>query len=319
MPDRLARALRALWAAHPALTAVALAMLPVLAASAVGIVVDPRRVTGAPAWLKPAKFAASIAIYSLTMAWIVGLLRDAWPRLTRRAGNVVAAMFALEIVVIVVQAARGHASHFNVATPLDATLFSVMGTGILVQTLAAATIAVAAFRTTFADRAAGEAVRWGLVLSLAAASIGAFMTRPTAAQLDGIHAGARPTAIGAHTVGAPDGGAGLPGLGWSTQHGDLRVGHFFGLHALQALPLLAWVLARRRVPQRERAAVVRIAAGAWGAVTLTLVWQALRGVPLLAADAPTALALGAIAVLTFAAAAIVLRRPGHAPLVPSRS
>ena len=30
-------------------------------------------VGGAPAWLKPAKFAASIAIYALTLAWIFQL------------------------------------------------------------------------------------------------------------------------------------------------------------------------------------------------------------------------------------------------------
>jgi hypothetical protein len=53
--------------------------------------------------------------------------------------------------------------------------------------------------------------------------------------------------IAAHTVGAPDGGPGLSGTGWSTEHGDLQLPHFMGLHALQVLPLINFALSRRRL------------------------------------------------------------------------
>jgi hypothetical protein len=87
--------------------------------------------------------------------------------------------------------------------------------------------------------------------------------------------------LNAHTVGVPDGGPGLLGLGWSTRAGDLRVAHFLGLHALQLVPLVGWLLARY-VPRR---AVVGTWFFALAYVSFTgwLFWQAMHGVPLLAA------------------------------------
>ena len=85
-------------------------------------------------------------------------------------------------------------------------------------------------------------IRLGLGLGSINTSIGmalAFlMTSPTANQLANFQGIA-----GAHSVGVEDGGPGLPFLGWSTVAGDLRVGHFFGLHSIQvAIVLVAIAL-----------------------------------------------------------------------------
>jgi hypothetical protein len=65
---------------------------------------------------------------------------------------------------------------------------------------------------------------------------------PTPEQIETIRAGAASKAPGADSASVPDGGPGLPFLGWSTVGGDLRVPHFVGLDGLQVLTLLGWLL-----------------------------------------------------------------------------
>ena len=124
--SRAAALLDRLWRGSPPLTAVGLLMLVVAGPSLVGVLVDPRIITGAPAWLKPFKFAISTAVYSLTLAWVFGWLSD-WPRVRRVVGWTTAIVFVLEVAIIDTQAWRGTTSHFNVSTPLDRALFLVMG------------------------------------------------------------------------------------------------------------------------------------------------------------------------------------------------
>ena len=300
-----------LWNTSRPLTAAALLMLAALAASLAGLWLDPRVINGAPAWLKPAKFAASTAIYMVTLAWIFSVL-PAWPRLRRWVGTTTAVVLVFEVAAIDLQAWRGTTSHFNIATPLDAVLFSAMGLGILVQTASSVAVAAALWRQTFADRAFGWALRLGMAISILGASTGGLMTQPTAAQLAGARAGQRMTIAGAHTVGAPDGGAGLPGVGWSTGHGDLRVPHFVGLHAIQMLPLVAWLIGRRPAAESRRVRLVSVAGASYLTLFVLLLAQALRGEPLMAPSAVTLTVLVAWAIASVAAARIAMG--GAAPM-----
>ncbi len=270
-----------LWQASPPLTAVGLLMVVVAAASAVAMLVDPRVITGAPAWLKPFKFAVSTAVYSLTLAWIFGHLGD-WPRMRRAVGWVTAVIFVLEVAIIDVQAWRGIASHFNASTPLNQVLFIVMGSAILIQTFVSVSVAVALWRRRFTERPLGWALRLGMVLTILGAMTGPLMTRPTGDQLARARAGGGLSVIGAHSVGGQDGGPGIPVTGWSTEHGDMRVPHFIGLHAIQAMALFAVALRRWRRPEPARVRAVLLAAASYASLLLLLLWEAMRGESLLA-------------------------------------
>ena len=123
---------------HRGLFAFAVAMAVLTPVLAVLAVVDDRVLLGAPLWLKPLKFAISFVAYAGTLAWLLGRLRE---RALQRTGWVIVTASAVEMAIIVGQAARGVRSHFNADTAFDATLFSVMGATIVV--LWFATLAVA--------------------------------------------------------------------------------------------------------------------------------------------------------------------------------
>lgn len=294
---------------HRPLVLFAAAMAVTAVVSAGGLLVDDRVLAGSAIWFKPFKFAASFVVYALALAWMLTLLtrgrRTGW-----WAGTVVALASCVEMVIIVGQVVRGKRSHFNNATPFDASLFAVMGATIVILWAGTLVIALLLLRARIADRASAWAIRSGVFLALAGAGIGFLMTQPSAEQRA---AGNLDTAdvVGAHAVGVPDGGPSMPLTDWSTTGGDLRIPHFVGMHALQLLPLFLLVLvalaprvARLRDPL-VRLRLVRVASGAYAAVTALVAWQALRGQPLIHPDGATlaaaALVLAATAAGTYGA------------------
>ncbi|MDY7091287.1 MAG: hypothetical protein SYR96_40195, partial [Actinomycetota bacterium] len=295
---------------HRPLLVLTAAMAALTLITVVGIVTDDRTLLGAPVWLKPFKFAISFVVYALTLAWMLAVL----PRRSRFAdwsATVIVGVSVIEVAIITFQAARAHRSHFNDSNPLDERLWSIMGTSILVLFLAHLAIGVVALIQRIPDPVAAYAIRLGLLLSLLGMLAAVPMVTPL--QNPGIEG-----ISGAHAVGVPDGGPGLPVTGWSTTGGDLRIGHFVGLHGLQFLPLLAILLTRRtRLHERTRARLILVAGAAYGGMVVLLTWQALRGQPLLRPDTLTLVALAALVLLTAAATLTVLNsgRSAGAPTV----
>jgi hypothetical protein len=272
------RALAAAFSSAPALTVLGFIMAADLVLTMFGLVLDRRLITGAPAWLKPAKFALSTLIAAWSFAFCIAAT-SIWPRLTRALDFILGGALLLEIGLIDMQAARGTTSHFNVATRFDGAIFAIMGVSIACIWLAMLLLTVVLFRQSFASSAWGWSLRLGMVLALVGTGSGALMVIPTPQQLAVAHATGRLPMAGSHTVGAPDGGRGLPVTGWSADHGDLRVAHFLGMHGLQVLPLLAWWIARRRAslaPATQRNLIFAIAAS-YLAFFLLVLTQGFRG------------------------------------------
>ena len=265
-------------------------MILTLAATLIGLLVDPRVITGSPAWLKPAKFAISIAIYSYMLLWLLTFVRGhrllvglvAW-------GTAIALL--VEMVLIGGQVVRGTTSHFNVSTAFDAAVWNIMAASIVVVWFLNLLAAVLLLRQRFSSSAFAWALRFGLLIALVGMAVAFFMAQPTPAQeVAAAVSGSMPIA-GAHAVGVDDGGPGLPVVGWSTEGGDLRAAHFVGLHGLQAMPLLGWLLALAGgtwLRTRHRVALVWVGGLAYLGLVVLLTWQALRGQPVVAPDALTA-------------------------------
>ncbi len=254
--------LRILHRANPALSWTGWLNVGLAAGALVLLPLDHRLVTGALVWIKPLKFSLSIVAFAWTLGWLLADLPAIAQRSVRRLSGGVAVSMAVEQVVIFGQAARGTTSHYNISSGLNGMLFSLMGVFILVNTA----MTVWALYLAWRYRPHGPAgYVWGLRLGLLVFLVGSVMGGMMIHNMQ-------------HTVGAPDGGPGLPGLGWSTRAGDLRTAHFLGMHALQALPLLGWALSRV-VPQRA-AALTWAGAALYAGAVAGLFALALAGRPL---------------------------------------
>ncbi len=242
--------------AHPdrVLLWAAVAHLAVGAAALVALAIDSPPVLGVHPALKPLKFGASIAIFLATMAvFLPSLSVD--PGIRRAIAWTLSLTMVVEMVPISIQALRGTSSHFNTDGPFNTALWQTMVAAILVATLTMLGVALAATLRPLVsaegppmDPISATAWRAGLWLFLLAA-------------ISGFGMGGRLR----HSVGGEDGGAGLPFVNWSLTHGDLRVSHFFALHALQALPLVGAALAWLPIGSAMR----------WALLTVAIVLQAL--------------------------------------------
>ncbi|MEM6460434.1 MAG: hypothetical protein AAF724_00800 [Pseudomonadota bacterium] len=231
--------------------------------------IDTRMVDGAFVWMKPLKFSLSFILLFATLALVEKRLserlRSGWLMLL--IGWVMAAAFLSEMAYMMYQAARAEASHFNLSTPFNEFMYTVvMATGAVVLVACVGLIGwlVKRDRNAALTPTLRESIWLGFLLSFA-------LTMIVAGYLSG---------TGGHHVGLhPEGAATFPLVGWSGVTGDLRPAHFFSLHAMQLVPLFALWVERRNFANPVKA--IRLFAFGYAGLTLVVFAIALAGLPLI--------------------------------------
>jgi hypothetical protein len=253
-------------ARHRPLALYGMTLLALALATSVLQAIDSRVLaSGVNTWVKPTKFLVSVGVFALTAAWFFGYVRR--ERRGARAMRLTAAILILagtfELAWIGWQGAQGLESHFNNDTPFYGMMYSLMG---LFAVLLIGTTLPLAWEI-------GRRPAAGLSRDFVAAVVAGLLLTFLLGGILGGYMSAQP----GHSVGA-QGGA-VPLFGWNRSGGDLRVAHFLGIHAEQAIPLLAAMLGGLTAPARRRLLIAGVAG--YTALTLALFFQAVAGRPLL--------------------------------------
>lgn len=248
----------------------ALMMLPTLSAMAL----DDRLHNGINIWIKPFKFEVALVMYVATLAvfarWIPIFTRQ---KLWFKIFNIVViTSIVLEIMWIKGSAAAGIASHFNVASPLMATAYSIAGLAAVILTSGALVYGFLIWRNK--NTALSKPMHFAIWFG----SISMAITTTIAASYMAAQTG--------HLVGGNllDVEA-MPIMGWATDGGDLRVAHFFASHIIHILPLFvlftSWVFKPQKLNMTLYATMG--VAVLYFAFTFYTLWEAVNGLPFLGA------------------------------------
>ena len=248
-----------LWQIDPprTLLAIGLIILALVPAGALWAVLDARRVGRERPAIKPTKFALSIAVYLLSASWMLGYARP------ERMSSVLVQMSTwgllvgatVELVCITVQAARGRRSHFNTATRIDT---AIAGTMAVLAVLFIGMLLPLAWEIGQRARPGAPAtmiagIVYGLVLTFILGGLtGSDMSRVAM----------RASASGTQPLSPPS---------QRRSHRQTQLAHFLAIHAMQALPIMAW--AALTIGGQVAVALLTVGAICYVAATLLLLYR----------------------------------------------
>ncbi|PQJ23266.1 hypothetical protein [Tenacibaculum sp. SG-28] len=249
----------------PVLYYVVLAHLLLGALTFVALLIDSRTLLGVNVWLKPFKFCVSGAIYIITLGYFMTLYP--YSKIKKALfGHLVAWTLLVELLIIIFQGARGVQSHYNMNTAINGLLFAAMGILIGINVVIMLIFLIDTIRLKMkTERSIQIAILFGWVILIVGSWIGGQMISQMS-----------------HTVGMASHGEGLPLVNWSTVAGDLRVAHFFGLHGLQIIPLLAfWLHKKTFVSNKNQVILISSIAIFYASFIGYIFHQAKQGLPFL--------------------------------------
>lgn len=227
---------------------------------------DTVEVEGRQRLIKPLNFAGSFATYLATVVIMLDYLRaSVWWKKVISWG--ISSCILLAITCITLQAARGTTSHFNQGTPFDLAVSVLMDIVDPLNSIFVFVLLMFALQSKLDVSPPTQlGFVFGLIIFLAGGVVGGVMVFQ-----------------GQNVVGVAPGGPGLPIVNWSTTGGDLRVAHFFGVHAIQILPIAGWLINQMQIFGRsmraKRIQIVVVSSG-YALFMVFAFMQAMTGAPL---------------------------------------
>ena len=224
---------------------------------------DDRTLMGVNVWMKPLKFSISVAIYILT----VGFLMTLYPFSKKKKNlinNIVCWTLLIELGLIIYQASGGVQSHYNISNPFDGLIFTAMGILIAINVII---MALFIFETIRLKLKTPKLLQWAILLGWVIVFFGSLVGGQMISEMS-------------HNIGVEDGGPGLPLVNWSTIAGDLRVAHFFGLHGLQIIPIFALLISNKsKTTTKNQIIIVTVFGLAYALFVGYTFYQAKQGLP----------------------------------------
>jgi hypothetical protein len=213
---------------------------------------DGGSLEGPVSWRKPILFGVSAGATLLSLGWVVGTMRQRTGDLVL-AGALAAAML-VEVGLITLQQWRGVASHFNRATAFDGTVLAWIESLIVLVTFVIAELTRRSFGPLRAALDVALAIRGGMALLLFSCLLGFVLVAWGNHQ---VAAGRSPEIYGAAGV--------------------MKFPHGVPMHAIQFIPILAWLLRKTGAAESRRTRAVAFAIASASAFTAFSLLQTFSG------------------------------------------